>query len=32
MILQKQLQKLGFIIEDSFGKEVAKEGLAFADV
>lgn len=32
VILQKQLQKLGFDIEETFGKEVAKEGIAFADV
>ena len=31
MVLQKQLQKLGFVIEESFGKEVAREGLAFSD-
>jgi hypothetical protein len=31
MLLQRQLQKLGFVIEESFGKDVAREGLAFCD-
>ncbi len=30
-ILQRQLSKLGFIIEEVFSKEVAKEGIAFID-
>ena len=30
-ILQRQLSKLGFNIEEVFSKEVAKEGIAFID-
>ena len=32
MILQKMLIKLGFDIEKVFGLDVAKEGIAFANI
>jgi hypothetical protein len=32
VIFQKQIQRLGFDLEQLFGADVAKEGLAFADL
>ena len=32
VIFQKLIQRLGFVLEDIFGSELAKEGLAFTDV
>ncbi len=32
MVFQKQLLKLGFVLEENFGKEVSKHGIAFSDV
>lgn len=32
MVFQKQLLKLGFVLEDAFGKDISMDGIAFSNI